>query len=311
MYPQTFEANLYFKDDCQLGEGPFWFEDSLWWVDIEGGKLHTYNSSDEARRSHHFSGRIGVAVPASDKGLLVARDNELLHFNPVSGKLTRVALVHDAPVNNRFNDGKCDPIGRFLVGSLNEQDELGVSSLYSLSGNSLKRLFHPMDLSNGLAWSLNGEVLYHIDTLTFTISAFAYDVKTGRIGAKSTVVIIPEEDGYPDGMCIDCEGNLWVAHWDGGAVRCWSPETGSCLACIVVPCQRPTSCCFGGSDFDQLFITTARTGLSSTALRRQPLAGSIFVARPGVTGFPPTLWQPEEPRLIQAFRASSPQLSKT
>jgi len=127
-------------------------------------------------------------------------------------------------------------------------------------------------------------------------------MRRGRLGARSVVVRVPEAMGLPDGMEVDREGNRWVGHWGGNAVRCWSPRTGECLAEVHVPCSQVTSCCFGGPDLDRLDLTTARVGLNEEELRQQPLAGSLFVCHPGVAGFPVGRFRPEIANLRRESR---------
>jgi sugar lactone lactonase YvrE len=142
----------------------------------------------------------------------------------------------------------------------------------------------PVTISNGLGWSPDGAAMYFIDTPTRTIRRFAFDVESGAIG-EPVVLDLSAWSGLPDGMAVDVEGNLWVAFWGGWAVRRFS-GAGELLSEIAVPVACPTSCTFGGPGLDELLITTARVGLSEDELGDQPLAGSVLVADPGVTGRP-------------------------
>jgi sugar lactone lactonase YvrE len=129
--------------------------------------------------------------------------------------------------------------------------------------------------------------MYYIDTPTFEVVAYQFDAITGNISNKKVVIQIPKEDGYPDGMTIDTEGMLWIAHWDGWQVTRWNPFTGVKLSFIPMPVAKITSCCFGGPDLKDLFITSASKGLSEKALLEQPEAGSLFVIRNcGYQGIP-------------------------
>jgi sugar lactone lactonase YvrE len=142
-------------------------------------------------------------------------------------------------------------------------------------------------IANGMAWSPDHETLYFIDTPTFEVAAYQYDSATGQISDRRVVITIPKTDGYPDGMTIDCDGMLWIAHWDGWQVTRWNPQTGEKLHHIKLPVSRITSCTFGGENLDDLFITSARKGLSEAELDMQPLAGSLFVIRNcGYQGLP-------------------------
>ena len=136
--------------------------------------------------------------------------------------------------------------------------------------------------SNGLAWNADDTVLYYIDTPTFRVMAFDFDLEHGTLGAGRVCVSVPKAYGYPDGMTVDREGMLWVAHWMGGAVRRYDPRTGACIGVLPVPASKVTSCCFGGPNLDILYITTAR---EETIAADEPLAGGIFQARVGVSGY--------------------------
>ena len=181
--------------------------------------------------------------------------------------------------------------GRLIVGMMSPDGCRKDSSLYSLRpDHSLHRLRGNISISNGLAWSANGGTMYFIDTPERCVFAYDYNLETGSISGERVVIRIHEKDGYPDGMCIDREGRLWIGFWDGWAVRCYHPKTGECEAVVEVPCSRPTSCCFGGADLNRLFITTARVGLSENEKVQQGLAGSLFICDAGTTGFPTSIF---------------------
>ena len=140
-------------------------------------------------------------------------------------------------------------------------------------------------ISNGLAWSLDHKVLYYIDTPTLEVVGYDFDMENGNITNKRTIINIPKEEGFPDGMTIDNEGMLWIAHWGGWQVTRWNPSTGKKLSAIKLPVSNVTSCIFGGESMKDLYITSARKGLSVAELEKQPLAGSLFVIKEsGFTG---------------------------
>jgi sugar lactone lactonase YvrE len=147
-----------------------------------------------------------------------------------------------------------------------------------------------LTISNGLVWTEDGKTMYFIDTAAQAVWGFDFNSRTGEITRKRTVVAIPESEGFPDGMSIDSRGMLWIALFGGGKVSCYDPGTGQKLAEVQVPASRVTSCAFGGELLDQLYITTARMGLDEAALAREPLAGGLFVAKPGATGIKASLF---------------------
>ncbi len=290
---RVIEPRIFNRDRFQLGEGPFWFEGRLWWIDVDAGKLHSCDAAGVNRISHEFGRRIGAAVPAGDSKFLLALEDGIA-CHDIESNLTRiVASPEKATRGNRFNDGKCDPVGRFVAGTMSTEGKPGCGALYSYSGaGRIETIQDSVSISNGLAWSADGRTLYYIDTPTREIASFAYDLETGRLGDRRVVVRVPDEWGLPDGMDIDTDGNLWVAHWDGGAVRCWSATRGDCLAEIPTSCRCPTSCCFGGVGLETLFITSA--GCAATGETNSPdsLAGCVFACEPGVAGYPVTTFHP-------------------
>ncbi len=287
MTPRLIESQVFVPDTCELGEGPFWFEGRLWWVDINAGKLHSVDGQGQDRTTLSVGRKLGAVAPVDADHFIAALEDGIGLVHRSSAAVEILASPEGPELGNRFNDGKCDPAGRFIAGTLSMEGRKKAASLYSFeSSGAWQALLTEVTLSNGLAWTSDGTTLYHIDTLACLISSYPYDLATGRIGAGKVVVEVPRELGFPDGMEIDAEGNLWVAHWGGSAVRCWSPATGECLAEIRTPCPQPSSCCFGGPELNQLLITSAREGMSEEALREYPLSGSVFVCDPGVSGRP-------------------------
>jgi len=200
-----------------------------------------------------------------------------------------VAGVVPAEKDSRLNDGACDPAGRFLVGSLSLGAREREECLYQFGQDgSVAIVDDDLTLSNGLAWSPDGSVLYSVDTTPGVVWQRPYDVATGSAGARSAVVRLG--DGSPDGLCVDTAGNLWVAIWGAGEVRCYSPA-GDRLATVTVPAPHTSSVAFVGSARDILLITTARDGLSSVQLDVFPLSGHLFIAHVDATGVPTTPWK--------------------
>ena len=188
---------------------------------------------------------------------------------------------------HRFNDGKCDPAGRFWAGTLALDGTPEVASLYRLDADkSVHKMLGQVTCSNGIVWTLDNKTMYYIDTALRRVDVFDYDLESGDISGRRTAFAVPSEMGYPDGSTLDSEGMLWVALWQGGAVSRWNPGTGELLQVVKVPAPNVTSCAFGGLGLDRLYITTARNGMSEEALAEYPLAGGLFCADVGVTGMP-------------------------
>ncbi len=286
---------LVLSHPCQLGEGPVWDENTqtLYWVDILAGTIHSWNSVTHQHMHWETKDLIGAVAVCTDGRLLAALQNGLLIFNQETGEKQWLSGPEPNQPSNRFNDGKCDPKGRFWIGSMCVHETTGAGSLYQfILAGGLQQKIPGITISNGLAWSLDHRTMYFIDTPTYEVWAFDFDLETGSIGNKRVVITIPQSEGYPDGMTIDSEGMLWIAHWDGWQVARWDPNTGNKLHSIHLPVARVTSCCFGGRDWNDLYITTAGTGLSAEAHQEQPLAGCLFVVKnSGYKGFAFTPFQ--------------------
>lgn len=268
-----------------LGEGPVWDWRSqrLYWVDIEGHRLHVLDPSRGEDRVIDVGQPIGAVAVRRSGGLVVAVKEGLAFFDAETAELRVIARPEAHLPKNRFNDAKCDPAGRFWAGTMGP--DRGQSALYCLEPDlSLNRKVDGATISNGIAWSLDGSTMYYIDTPTQMVVAYDYRKETGAITNRRVIIEVPAEAGAPDGMTIDEEGKLWIALWDGGRVVRWDPATGKELAEVKVPVTRPTSCTFGGPNLDVLYITSARSGLREEELSAQPLAGALFCCRPSVRG---------------------------
>ncbi len=283
-------CELEFDAQAKLGEGPCWDarNNLLYWVDIEGFALHVYNPATKTDRAINVGQHIGAAVVRQSGGMLVALREGFYHLDLNTEQLTKIVDPEAEQPENRFNDGKCDPAGRFWAGTLflpETEPELG--SLYCLATDlQVQRKLGKVSISNGLAWSADELTMYFIDSPTRQCFAFDYDKASGDMRNRRVVVEIPAGEGWPDGMTIDAEGMLWIALWDGWCVRRYNPNNGALLDEIKVPVARPTSAVFGGANLETMYITSASTRLSAEALAAQPFAGGIFKAHPGVSGTP-------------------------
>lgn len=274
---------------AELGEGPIWdgAAQRLWWVDILASTVHRFDPRTGDDASFAVGEHVGTVVPRARGGLMLAVAGGFASFDPASGTSRLIAAPERDRPRNRFNDGKCDPAGRFWAGTMSYDETPGAGSLYRLDADgSVTPMLRDVSISNGLAWDLERRRFYFIDSPTRAIAAFDYDHDSGRIGNRRVCVQATTEDGFPDGMAMDVEGKLWVAHWGGSQVVRWDPDTGRALARIRVPVSQPSACAFGGERLDRLFITSARVGMKPEQLAREPHAGSLFVADPGVTGVP-------------------------
>ena len=279
-------AELFFQSDCGLGEGPVWEAGTLYWTDITGKAIYTRRDDGSVTEKFAMPFEVGSFVLWKDHSLVLATEYGFQSFNLRTRKTAPLSNPEKNLLNNRFNDGKCDPKGRFVAGTLSRIRQPEAALYLFDHDQSVRQLFYPVTNSNGLAWTESGEIFYYIDTASRAVRAFDYDLENGALSNERVVIKIPESHGKPDGMTIDRNGNLWIALWEGWGIECWNPQTGKQIARIEVPVARVTSCTFGGLHYETLLITTARQGLDSAALAQQEFAGSIFRARPGASGYP-------------------------
>lgn len=272
------QTELLFDAKAKLGEGPTWDAktQTLFWVDILGKRIHAWGDV-----LTQLDDMPGCVVPSKNEHLVFSLSGpdgrfSFVDLDPASGRQTVLAVLDSEPPTNRFNDGKCDPAGRLLAGTLdlNEKDPAG--SLYSFDGKKVKKLFDGVTISNGLTWSPDHKTFYYIDTPTREVRAYDYDVASGDIANARRAIYFPEALGWPDGMTSDMDGNLWVAMWGGAQVTKWDPNTGNLLEQFPVPALNTSSCVFGGRDMNELYITSARKGMSEADLKKYPLTGGLF-----------------------------------
>jgi len=276
------QAELIFDAKATLGEGPAWDAktETLYWVDILEKRV--YAGIELLAQLDDF---IGCLAPCRNGHLLLGKRLSFADFEPASAR-ERVLASLSEPTTNRINDGKCDPAGRFLAGTLDmsEKDSNGV--LYSFDGKNTTRLLDGIRISNGLTWSPDHKTFYYIDTPTRKVKAFDYDVSTGQIANLRVVIRVPEALGWPDGMTCDMGGNLWIAMWGGAQVTQWNPSTAKLLEQVSIPAWLSSSCIFGGRDMNELYVTSARKDMSEADLKKYPFSGGLFKILTNVAGMP-------------------------
>ena len=281
------EIELVIDANANLAEAAIWHAHAqrLYWVDINEGTVHLYDPANNTDLAIDVGQPVGTVVPRASGGLMLAVKRGFASLNVETHELKIICdPEHNIP-DNRFNDGKCDPVGRFWAGTISLARKAGTASLYCLDRDcTVRRMLSGLTNSNGIAWSADQSTMYHVDTPTLQVRAYDYKVETGEIGNPRAVVTLPEGTGRPDGITIDADGMIWVAHWKGDRVTCWDPRTGSLRHTVRIPASQVTSCAFGGPHLDELYITTARIGLTPEELKKQPHAGGVFRVRLGVSG---------------------------
>lgn len=280
-------ASLEYKVEANLGEGAIWNykTQELYWIDIEGRQLNIYNPKSKINKVLKTESRIGTVVPFTEDEALIALENGVHKIDIQTGKSNLFTDMKSELLGSRLNDGKCDPSGRFWVGSMHLEQETGKANLYTItSENILQKKIDSVTISNGIVWTSDKKTMYYIDTPTSTIKEFDYNNETGEISNGKIAVKIPIKFGFPDGMTIDEENMLWVGMWNGNAVIRFNPKTGKVISKIEVPAHNITSCAFGGENLETLYITSARIDMTEEELIKYPLAGSLFSINPGVKG---------------------------
>lgn len=282
----------------KLGEGPVWDarQQAILWVDILNGLIHEYAPAREAYRKISLSEMVGAVALLENGDLIAAVQSGFVFIDRASGVIRPISDPEKHLPENRFNDGKCDPAGRFWAGTMALDEHADAGSLYMLDHDlSVSCKIPTVSVSNGLAWSPDQRTFYYIDSPTRQVVAYDFEPKAGTISGRRTIIAIAEGEGFPDGMCIDREGMLWIAQWDGWQVSRWDPNSGQKIGKITLPAARITSCTFGGERLEDLYITSARVGLNEAQLAAQPLAGSLFVVKDvGVRGMAASLFDFEQ-----------------
>jgi sugar lactone lactonase YvrE len=273
---------------AELGERPFWDGSGLSWVDINAGRLHRYRPGLGDEVVLELPVPLGAAAPRQRGGYVLATAAGFRLAGP-DGKLEEGAI---RPVglnpDSRFNDGACDPAGRFWAGTVTSDVRPGAGALYRLDPDgSVTIMLDKVTESNGLGWSPDGGTMYFIDSgePEPRIRAFSFNLAAGEPGQSRDLVRFPGGGVVPDGLVVDHDGCLWVAMWGGAEVRRYAPD-GALLAVLPVPVTQPTCPAFGGAGLDELYLTSAWLGMTASQRAAEPLAGHVLRTRPGVRGDP-------------------------
>jgi sugar lactone lactonase YvrE len=270
----------------QLGEAPHWLRGSgeLVRVDVKRGLVLGWHPRGD-EWSIRVGGEIGAAIPREAGGWVLAVERELILLDPSGTRRAVAAVEPDLPAN-RFNDCQLDPAGRLWAGTMSRTRAAGTAALYRLTpGGEVEPVLSDLTISNGLGWSPDGELMYHVDSTAQRIDAFDFDRGDGALSGRRTLVSVDPEDGLPDGLAVDAEGGIWVCLFGGGELRRYS-AAGKLDAAIRLPVAKPTCPAFGGPGLETLFVTTARDGQTARQLRQEPAAGGVLAVRPGVAGIP-------------------------
>lgn len=285
MGEQAYTAALAVDSACTVGEGPVWDARSgaLYWIDMAERRFYQYIPATGQVRQMVAPSAISAFALRAGEGLVVAGGAGFYGWDPESGDYAPLGEPEERAASSAFNDGKCDPQGRFLAGTASGSGERD-GALYVLEpGRRIRKLEGGIRCSNGISWSGDGRTMYYIDSYAGEVVSYAYDGAAGELSQRTPIIAYPDPDVLPDGMAIDEEGMLWIAEWGGWAVTRWNPRTGRKLATVEVPCQYVTSCAFADGT-GLLYITTARSDLSGARLQAQPLSGGVFSVQTDTRG---------------------------
>jgi len=280
-------------EPCRLGESPFWHpgEQVLYYCDIPGRQLCRHDPHSGRLDRWDFDTEPTAIAPLADGRLLMALRSGIGSFDPRAGRLEMLAEAPYDTATQRFNDGKCDALGRFWVGTIVEPREPALGTMQCFAHGVLKERFDGVSVSNGLAWSPDGRTMYWADTHFGCVQAFDFAPDSGELSRRREFVRFAGSDagdaylGRPDGAAMDSEGCYWVAMYDGQRVLRLSPE-GRILRQLMLPVRCPTMPAFGGRDLKTLYVTTARERRPSAELAAQPLAGCVLAIDLDVPGLP-------------------------
>jgi sugar lactone lactonase YvrE len=287
--PARLGGELVVPAGADVGEGPLWDEaaERLLWVDIPAGLLHRSDPRSGEDAVQPTGAMLGAVALRRGGGLVAAVEDGFATLDG-DGTATLRHGVSAAP-DQRMNDAKCDPAGRYWGGSTAMTPALGAGALHCWDGDGARTLWDDLALPNGLGWSPDGAIFYLADSVTGVLWTAPFDLDTGSLGKRQELLRVAPAEGLPDGLCIDADGCIWLALWGGGGVRRHGPG-GALLATVELPVSQPSSCALAPDGM--LYVTSARAGLDAATLAREPAAGSVFAVDAGVAPVPvaPFAW---------------------
>lgn len=274
---------------CDLAESPVWApaQRVLYWVDISGRRIHCIDP-ETGRHQSWSSPSEPSAIALTDRARLIVAMRSGFHlFDPLSGRFELVAVPAYDTSRMRFNDGRCDPAGRFWAGTMDEPRERDTAGWWCLDHGKLRKGPHGIVLSNGLAFARDGKTMLHADSQTGRIYRYDYDLATGAASGRELWHQFAESEGLPDGAAVDAEGHYWIAMFGAGGILRLDMNA-RVSGRIELPVPFPTMIAFGGPDLRTLYITTSRRNRSAAMLGAYPKLGALFAVRVDVPGLPET-----------------------
>lgn len=286
--------NVEIAIEAELGERPVWDESEgcLVWVDITAGQIHKYRPGGKDELLVELDVSVGSVGLCKGGGYVAACGDGFRILDDFGRTIVGPIKPPDMGAGIAFNDGACDPAGRFWAGTTATDGRKGVGALYYFESNGdIVKAIDGVSESNGIAWSPDGTKMYYVDSgeAGASVRAYDFDVESARLGTQQRLVTPCAQDGIPDGLVVDSQGCLWVAFWGGSSLRRYSP-IGEELEVYRLPVTNPTCPGFGGADLRTLFLTSAWEGMTESSRLAEPYAGSVLSTNMAVSGLPSLLF---------------------
>lgn len=276
------EIKIIGKNLDLLGEGPTYNknQNNIYWVDIDDKKYHYVNLSNLNKISTiNVLGPISSIVSTTNFYMAATIFHDFYLLDDI-GNPKKLISIEERNPETRFNDGKVDPFGAYVAGTMDKNKKNQIASLYRFDGKKIIKILNNLRISNGLAWDTDKHIFYHIDTPDRNVKAYLYD-NNMNLDYLGVAVDFNKELGNPDGMTIDSEGHLWIAHYGGSQISVWDPKNHKKITSIKFPAANITSCTFAGDNLNYLFVTSAKN-------RNQfDLGGSLFLLKTDIQGYLP------------------------
>ncbi len=273
----------------EVGECPTWDErrQTLLWTSITDGRIHALAPATGQRQEWQFNGPVGSFGLCRTGRFVVALRDEVVLFDPETGRAETLTAVRHAVPQMRFNDGKVGPDGAFWVGSMDDRlTKEPLARLYRVDASGRVRVIaEGLHVANGLAWDVAETTMYFSDSRGPWVDAFDFDPATGGVSRRRRFVTLSTATGRPDGATCDTENCYWSAGPSASRLNRFSPD-GALMASIEMPNFRPTMPCFGGPDFGTLYVTSLTQGLTAEQVEQYALAGTVLAFEAGAKGLP-------------------------
>jgi sugar lactone lactonase YvrE len=265
-----------------VGESPVWHigEQCLYWIDIQNHKIHRFDPGTKENLTYSLPDLVTCIALRKSGGFILTTKKNIAFFNPEKGELEILTEVERDQPGNRFNDGTCDPRGRFWAGTMDAKEwKSPAGHLYRYENGEVEKIVDNVICSNGTGWSPDGRTMYYTESFRYAIFAYDFDPNTGALSGRRPFVELDVIDikygGFPDGLTVDAEGFVWSCIVGLGQIRRYD-RLGKLERFYEMPIPRATACAFGGPTLQTLYVTSARETMTPQQLEKFPLSGSLF-----------------------------------